>query len=336
MHRLELPDFDTPTNNRQYTPPTDSLIPTSWDEYIGQEKLKEYIKIQIKAALKLNEPMDHVLLLAHAGAGKSSLARIIHSELNENSNLDFVVVTKPPTMTDLAQIVETTIGVLFLDEIHRWTPKQQEELLPLLEHGYVERSGGKRSQSPWLTVIAATTERHKLIEPLVDRFPHRPVFAEYSNEEIATIIKMMAKKMDLHLDDTVRASLAPACGGTPRRARTFIIAARNLEAANDRPPTVEEILDFCEVAQDGLTQEDFTYMRAVDAFGGAVGLDKIAMLLRMSKPAVEAMERNLFKSGYLEFSGRGRRLTGRARLRLRAEEQGGPVKRMYTRLENSQ
>src|SRR5690606_40903849 len=133
---------------------------TSWDEYIGQEKLKERLQIHIQAALDRMEPLEDVLLIGVLGCGKSTLAALIASEL-ETEFETFMMPVKP---TILKRIVMDYECVVLFNEVHRLPPRQQEDLLPLIQDGYLQLDNGAKIEKGALTVVAATTEPEKIIK----------------------------------------------------------------------------------------------------------------------------------------------------------------------------
>jgi holliday junction DNA helicase RuvB len=292
----------------------DELRPAGWDDYFGQEELKARLRIHINAARNEYRMPEHVLLQAPAGYGKTSLAQIIANELDEQLEM----VTMPITPTALLSIVRSFEGVLLMDEIHRATQKEVEILLPLLEFGYVQTAGGRRGEAGALTVIGATTER-TLIEPLVDRFPIRPTFADYSHDQMTEILTSMCLKLDLTIDRELASELAVAAAGTPRRCRQFALAYRDLRASGYSDwPTVDQILGLCGVERDGLSLDHLRYMDTLAALGGAKGLKVLCSLLHMKEAAVMNLERDLLKTGLVQIT-TTRELTRKGFQRLKAE-----------------
>jgi holliday junction DNA helicase RuvB len=278
----------------------DELRPTTWSEYVGQHELKRKLSIHINAAKQAARMPEHILLCAGPGYGKTSIAQIIAAELNENLEM----VTMPVTTSALAAIVRTFEGVLLLDEIHRASPKQQEDLLPLLEFGYVQTPGYKRIEAGDLTIIGATTEEDKLIEPLLDRFSIKPSYAEYTDDEMAIILTGMCDKVDIDISDEMARALAPAAAGSPRRCRQFALALRDLADSGYAPePSTQQVLDLCGVAFDGLSDAHIRYMETLAALGGAKGLQVLCSLLRQNQHTVMNLERDLLKRGLLQIEG---------------------------------
>lgn len=292
----------------------DILRPTSWDEYIGQERLKTELQIRIDSAIHDDRPMDHTLLCAPPGAGKTSLAEMVADRLGE----PFEVITMPAGK-HLFRMVSEFAGVLLLDEIHRASVAEQELLLNLLEFGYLQDTSGRRIQANWLTVIGATTERQKLIQPLIDRFPIRPDYDEYTTDEMTRIVLGMAVKADVDIPEDVAEAFGKAATGTPRKAGQFVLGYRDLWNAmkGQREPTVEEVFHLCRTETDGLTGRHMKYLETLNILGGTKGLPVLCALLKESPSELMELETLLVKQGLLTYSERGRELTqaGMARVR---------------------
>ncbi len=296
----------------------DQLRARSWDQYIGQDKIKSRLNIQIKAAISGFRNLPHVLLAGDPGYGKTTLAQIIARELND----DLIELTMPIKAGVLEKILkEWEGGVLFLDEIHRATPKQQEDLLTLLHDGYVQLPNGDRLYHDRVTVIAATTEPEKIISTLYDRFDIKPTFAQYSDDEMAQITIGMAKKLNLDLPEALAFELGTATGGTPRKAKQFIYAARDLAEIGESV-TLEAILDLCAMDIDGLTEAHLAYLVGLQELGGTAGLDKIANMTRLHVGIISNLERLLVKRGFVAYTSSGREITQAGTHKVRGTKPG--------------
>lgn len=307
----------------------DDLRPTDWHEYIGQERLKRELDIRISSAIKDERPLDHVLLCGPPGAGKTSLGEIVSYQLGE----PLEIVTMPITLRTLIQLVTNFSGVLVMDEIHRCSDSQQEVLLPLLEFGYVQDTSGRKADAEWLTVVGTTTEKAQLIDPLIDRFTIQPEYDAYTDEELALIVQSMAVKGGIVMSETTSLALGVAAAGTPRRARKFVLAYRDLANTLDREPTSDEVLDLCRTETDGLTSAHVKYIETLHALGGAKGLNVLCSLLRRKASELQEMERLLVEKGYLQFGDRGRELTKAGTIRARVAGGHEPTVRRSPRKE---
>lgn len=277
--------------------------PTSWSTYRGQEKLKDRLRIHIKSALDRKVPLEHVLLTAPPGYGKSVLASLISEEMG----VSFEQFDMPIEDSALKRVVQMFEGVVLFDEIHRLTNKQQENLLPLVRDNYLQLKNGSRIQSGYLTIVAATTEPQQIIKPLVQRFPIGPLsgllFDEYSQEEMSSIIADMARFYNIEFTKEQTMLLAKASGNIPRMAEGLVVMARDLQTTD-----VEIILDKCRVSNDGLTELHRRYIHALFECGGEAGIDLISAYLDLPKPIIVDLETFLIKKGYIQRGKQGREL----------------------------
>lgn len=283
----------------------DILRATSWDEYVGQEKLKARLSLHIRAANAQNATLDHIFLDGPPGMGKTTIGQIVADELGT----ELAVMKMPVKPKVLASFLrEWEGGVLFLDEIHA-AKALQHDLLVLAEEHYLQLDNGRRVYAPETTIIAATTEPHLVLKPLRDRFPIRPRFEDYSDEEMGLIVANMAKKVGVRFTKDAQEALGRATGGIPRRARTFVLTARDLIAVGEEP-TVPMILDITETTPDGLSADHVAYMNLMrDAGGVGVGLTRLATTLRLPEPSVREIEWLLQKRGLIAVESTGRELT---------------------------
>ena len=287
----------------------DFYRPQEWDAYIGQPKLKTQLNIAIQSAKNRGAVMDHVLLCGPPGCGKTTISAIIAEQLNVPF-ISFVMPIKPNV---LKQVVSSFEGVVLFDEIHRLSTAQQEEYLPLIEDGYLQMPNGGRIENPNLTIVGATTERDKIIEPLYDRFVIKPTFEEYTDEDMAAILRGMAGSMDLDFTEGQAHTLAKATAGVPRQAKMLVAAARDLAAATgwETFPTIQEVLEHCRITEDGLQEEHLNYLSIVKNCGGTAGLQVVTTHLQLPKSIVMHLEKLLLKRGLIQLTKGGRELTSR-------------------------
>lgn len=282
-----------------------ALRPMDWDEWVGQEQIKNTLTVRMDAALAKDRMLPHVLLAAPPGYGKTSLAGIIVSYMSEPCR-ELVMPIKGRALVGLL-LSWRAGGVLFLDEIHRAKASQQEDLLSLLSDGFITTPEGRRIEHQMLTVIGATTEPEKLIAPLRDRFPIKPHYVPYTEAEMRQIVIGMGEKVNIEFSETTADVLGRAAGTTPRYAQAIVLAARDL-ADSDLPVNVPDILALAGVDEDGLSHEHTAYLNALHRLGGQAGEGKLRNFLRMHPSLLNDIERLLVERDMICFTGAGREL----------------------------
>lgn len=301
----------------------------SFDDFIGQQQLKDRLEVHIQSSLRRIMPLEHVLLSGPAGTGKTTMARLIALCMRDAfTEISCVGLNRKGLVRQLQQFKG---GVLFLDEIHALKKADQEMLLSVLSQNVVIDERGRRWVMPWVTVIAATTERDKLIAPLHDRFPIKPEFAPYTDSELGEIVSGMASRMEITLDSETTVALGVAAGGVPRNAEEFIVTARDLMITNGgKKVGSAAILAVCGVDTDGLNDQHRRYLRILSEQGGRAGAKTIELLLQVPEPILRNLERLLMSRGLVELLPSGRELTPKGMSRVDGPAEGSE-ERTYTR-----
>jgi len=282
-----------------------SLAPRTWDSYIGQDKIKERLQLSIQGALDRFEPLKHVLLLGQAGTGKTSLAELISQEMNQE--LMSLTMTPNFKMGSLySKIKNFEGGIIFLDEIHCLSKKDQHYLLDVLEKRRMTYNTGKVEYiTVPLTIVAATTEQQDLITPLYERFALRYTLEDYSDIEMAKIVERMALLLGMEVDKESCIALGRASASVPRQARRLVFAAQDLGGIHK----IDEILDTCGITREGLTEDHLAYLRALHQLGSngrPVGIKNITNLSGRPRDVAERLERLLIDKEMVELTSGGR------------------------------
>lgn len=300
-----------------------TLRPQSWPEYIGQNKIKNNLKILIEAAKKRKEPADHILLYGPAGLGKTTLAHLIAKEMESN-----IRITSGPAIErvgDLASLLTNLSAgdILFIDEAHRLNKLVEEILYPALESRILNLILGRGPSARTLqldlapfTLIAATTRIGLLSSPLRSRFgaTHRLDF--YSPEEIENIIERSANILNISLEKQALKKIAKSARFTPRVANRLLKRVRDYaqvkgaDLINEK--IAEEALDLLEIDDLGLEPTDRRILEAmIEKFdGGPVGLQNLAAATSEEIETIEEIyEPYLLQIGFLARTPRGRIVT---------------------------
>jgi Holliday junction DNA helicase RuvB len=304
-----------------------SLRPSTFEEYIGQEPIKDSLSIALTAAQQRQHSVDHILLYGPPGLGKTSLAYLVAKEMGVN-----LKTASGPTLTragDLAALLTNLQpgDILFIDEIHR-LPKTVEEILyPAMEDRCLDLLIGKgptarslRLDLPPFTLIGATTRAGQLSHPLRDRFGliHRLEF--YTENELSAILTRSAALLDLAITDDGKLAIAERSRRTPRVANRLLRRVRDLAQVENKKQVdalfARKALDRLEIDHFGLTRTDRALISILhNQFGnGPVGLATLAAATGEESITLEdVIEPFLMQIGFLDRTPRGRSLTNQAK-----------------------
>lgn len=314
---------DETVEDRQLEP---KIRPQTLDDYIGQSKLKEMLKIYIQAAKNRGESLDHCLFYGPPGLGKTTISNIIANELGVN-----IKVTSGPAIEKPGEIAAILNGlsegdVLFVDEIHRLNRQVEEVLYPAMEDFAIDIMLGKDSTArsvrldlPHFTLIGATTRAGLLSAPLRDRFGIITKLEFYTTEELMQIVRRSAKVLNVDIDDAGAERIALRSRGTPRLANRLLKRVRDFADVRFDGRITQEVadmaLDILDVDKLGLDQNDRNYlMTIIDKFsGGPVGVETLAAALGEDSGTIEDVyEPYLLMNGLINRTPRGRVATANA------------------------
>ena len=297
-----------------------SLRPKVLSEYIGQDKVKENMKIYIEAAKKRGEPLDHVLLYGPPGLGKTTLSNIISNEMNSN-----IKITSGPAIEkpgDLAALLTnlSEFDVLFIDEIHRLNKSVEEILYPALEDYTLDIIIGKgpsarsiRLDLPKFTLIGATTKAGSLTTPLRDRFGIVARLELYTPDQLELIVKRSANILGVDIDEKAANEIARRSRGTPRIANRILKRVRDYASVLGNGEITLKIakiaLNKLEIDELGLDEIDRKILETIilKYKGGPVGLETLAATIGEEVETIEDVyEPYLMQIGFLSRTPRGR------------------------------
>ena len=299
------------------------LRPATLESYIGQESVKENMRVFIQAAKQRKEALDHVLLYGPPGLGKTTLSNIISKEIDVN-----IKTTSGPAIErpgDMAAVLNSLNegDILFIDEIHRLNRMIEEILYPAMEDFVIDIMIGKgpgarsvRLDLPRFTLIGATTRIGLLTAPLRDRFGVVQRLEPYSVENLKIILKRSAAVLQVEMEEGGAEEIARRSRGTPRLANRMLKRVRDFAQVRYDGVITEEVarfaLDLLDIDKVGLDQTDRKMLLTmIEKFGGGpVGLDTLAASINEESETIEDVyEPYLLQLGYIQRTPRGRVVT---------------------------
>lgn len=306
-------------------------VPDGWDDFIGQDGLKETLQVKIAAAKRRGKALDHVLLASGVpGIGKTTVGRLLAKSFPGSRIIELV---PPFNLATLVASAEQLLDgdFLFIDEVHLLAakPRGTEVLLKLAEDKVAYMPDGSVRPLNDITLVAATTEKGLLKEPVLERFPIKPVYVDYSIAELARIAAVFSVKNDAweFVNPDLCVEIAYASRGAPRVVRDLVDDARDLGYAKGRPPTAQELLRYSKIEHDGLADGHIRFLTGLLRYGHRTNADgsveysagemTLINLLRETKQDVARIERYLIERGMVDRTPRGRRLTERGLTRAR-------------------
>ncbi len=301
-----------------------SLRPKTLNEFIGQEKAKEQLRIHIEAAKQRSEALEHVLLVSPPGLGKTTLARIISNEIQSNFKQAIGPVMEKLDLASTLTNLEKG-DILFIDEIHRVKGYVQESLYPAMEDYQLDLTIGQGPGSDVMqvpldpfTLVGATTREGQLAGPFRDRFGIRIHLDYYAAEDIQQAIRINSAKLKINIDEDAEYALARRSRGTMRIANKLLANVRDYaEVKGDGILSLEiaeEALEFFDIDERGLNKQDYAYFQTlIENFSGRAGLKALAVALSEDERTIsEVYEPYYIKEGFLALTPGGRVATDAA------------------------
>ena len=300
-----------------------ALRPRAFEEYIGQQQVKDNLAILIGAARKRKEPIEHLLFHGPSGLGKTTLAYLVAKELG--ANIKITSGTALEKAGDVGSILTSLSDgdILFIDEVHRLNKSVEEIIYPAMENFKLDIIIGKGTSAktlqidlPRFTLVAATTKISSLSSPFRSRFGANYRLDFYTVDDIQRIIGQSAKRLDIKLDPGASFAIASSSRYTPRVANRLLKRVRDFAQVHNAPtitaPVAKDALAMLEIDQAGLEETDRRILRLIaEKFeGGPVGLKSVAAALSEEEATIEDVyEPYLMRLGFLARTSKGRVIT---------------------------